>query len=187
MQALALSVLSEGPNTVTTADEVFRQHAATMHRWVTRLGGPGFDVDDALQDAFVVVHQQVHRFVADEAKLTTWLYAVVQNVVRHHRRKSRANRLSQEDPTGAIEAAVDERTPHEALERSRSQARLYDVLDQLSERDRTVLILFELEGLSGEAIAQLLDAKVNTVWVWVHRAKARFLAKLSEHDDEMKP
>ena len=174
--------------TVTpTADDVFRQHGATMHRWATRLGGPGFEVDDALQDAFVVVHQQVHRFVANEAKLTTWLYAVVQNVVRHHRRKSRAKRYNPGDPTEAIEAVVDERTPHEALARLQSQRRVYEVLDQLSERDRTVLILFELEGLSGEAIAQLLDAKVNTVWVWIHRAKARFLTALSERDEEMKP
>jgi len=163
-----------------TADEVFRKHGAAMHRWVARLGGPSVDVDDALQDAFVVVHQQVHRFVATEAKLTTWLYAVAQNVVREHRRKVASRRVSDVDPTTALEAIPDERTPDDELSRSRSHAQLYAVLDQLSERDRTVLILFELEGLSGEEIAQLMGAKVNTVWVWVHRAKARFLAQLTK-------
>ncbi len=165
-----------------TADDVFRQHGATMHRWVTRLGGPSIDVDDALQDAFIVVHQQVHRFVANEAKLTTWLYAVVQNVVRHHRRKVGAHRFSSDD----LGEVVDETaSPHEALARARNHARLYEVLDTLSERDRTVLILFELEGLAGEEIAQLLDAKLNTVWVWIHRAKARFLTQLRAQ--EVKP
>ena len=49
-------------------------------------------------------------------------------------------------------------------------------LDELSDKDRSLLVLFELEGMSGEQIAELLELKISAVWVRLHRARARFLA-----------
>ena len=49
------------------------------------------------------------------------------------------------------------------------------MLDRLPERQRKVLILFELEGLSTQEIATLIGARVGTVRVWLFRARAAFL------------
>ena len=52
---------------------------------------------------------------------------------------------------------------------------MYRVLDRLPERQRRVLILFELEGMSTADIAALIGARVGTVRVWLYRARAAFL------------
>ena len=66
-------------------------------------------------------------------------------------------------------------TPGEALERDREIRQVYRVLDRLPERQRRVLVLFELDGLSTPEIAELVGAQVGTVRVWLFRARARFL------------
>jgi RNA polymerase sigma-70 factor (ECF subfamily) len=170
--------------TPLSADQVFREHAATVHRWAFRLGGPAVEVDDVVQDVFVVVHQQVARFSPVQARLTTWLYEITQNVERTHRRKELSRQSNVDDPQAAIEAIADDRTPDAALAEARDRRTLYERLDQLPERDRTLLILFELERLSGEEIAELLGAKVGTVWVWLHRARKRFIALVERQSAE---
>jgi RNA polymerase sigma-70 factor (ECF subfamily) len=57
---------------------------------------------------------------------------------------------------------------------------IYEVLDRMSERSRTLFILFELEELTGQEIAELQGAKVATVWVWLHRARAEFRRHLGD-------
>jgi DNA-directed RNA polymerase specialized sigma24 family protein len=59
------------------------------------------------------------------------------------------------------------------------------VLERLSERDRQILILFELEELSGAEIAVLLGITVDNVWLRMHRARARFLKVFQECEPEI--
>ena len=59
------------------------------------------------------------------------------------------------------------------------------MLDRLPERDREILILFELEELSGDRIAALLGIKVDNVWVRMHRARERFLKVFREHESQV--
>jgi RNA polymerase sigma-70 factor (ECF subfamily) len=83
----------------------------------------------------------------------------------------------------ALQAAWFQRPapqPLEATEARQARERVYRVLDRLRERDRTLLILFEMEGLSGEEVAERMDAKLATLWVWLHRARQRFLIELGK-------
>ena len=50
----------------------------------------------------------------------------------------------------------------------------YQILETLPEAERSALILFELEGLTGEQIAAMTGDAVGAVWVRLHRARARF-------------
>jgi RNA polymerase sigma-70 factor (ECF subfamily) len=158
--------------------ELYRQHAETVARWVARLGGPLMDVDDAVHEVFMIA-QRRHPTIHGPARLTTWLYRVTTKVVSHRRRKDRLRRwLGGSANDVAADMTDVERSPAEALEAKERGRLVYRVLDRLSERQREVLILFEMEGLSGEEIAALYHAKVATVWVWLHRARASFLAQL---------
>ena len=65
-------------------------------------------------------------------------------------------------------------TPGEALEQRQQAEGVYRALDALPERLRRVLILFEMEGLSTPEIAELMNARVATVRVWLFRARAKF-------------
>jgi RNA polymerase sigma factor (sigma-70 family) len=60
------------------------------------------------------------------------------------------------------------------MAKDRARRLIYQALDRMSERNRTLMILFEFEELSGQEIAELKGARVETVWVWLHRARAEF-------------
>lgn len=154
--------------------EVYRRHAATVARWAARLGGPEVDWEDVVQEVFVTVNRRLGEFRGD-GKLTTWLFRITEKTVRNARRKARLRRffhlgLAQRPAIAAV-------TPAEELERRQQVERLYATLARLGERARTVLVLFELEGLSTEEIGELLRARPGTVRVWLHRARAQFLAQ----------
>jgi RNA polymerase sigma-70 factor (ECF subfamily) len=167
-----------GPKPARDFDGIYRAHAARVARWAGRLGGPLIDVEDAVQEVFLTVHRLLPGF-RGEAQVTTWLYRITANVVRHRRRKERFRRWlggSSSEVAAHVESLRP--TPVEELERRQSTELVYRVLDRLSERARTLVILFELEELSGEEIAELMGLSLSNVWVSLHRARAQFLDQL---------
>ena len=80
--------------------------------------------------------------------------------------------LAPEAATATMSAPAP--TPSEAIERARDVAIVYRVLERLPDKQRRVLILFEIEGLTTEEIATLVEGKVATVRVWLFRARQRF-------------
>jgi RNA polymerase sigma-70 factor (ECF subfamily) len=157
---------------------LFAVHGQTVARWVRRLGGTEIDVDDAVQEVFLVAHRRLTDF-AVEARVKTWLFRTTAAIVRNHRRRRGWRRLFRRD-IDDVELISDRPTPLEALEQSRALAATYRLLERLPEKHRTVLILFEVEGRSGDEIAELMGVKLATVWVWLHRARGRFLQLQAE-------
>ena len=154
-------------------EDVYREHVSTVARWVARLGGPTLDAEDVTHDVFLKVERELPHFRGD-AKLTTWLYALTVNTVRTRRRTERFRRFFRADSTEGDQVSDHSPQPPELLEQKQAQQQLQRVLQQLSERDRQVLVLMELEGRSGKEVAELMQAKLDTVWVWRHRARANF-------------
>ena len=154
-------------------DRVYREHAPSVSRWALRLGGQK-DVSDTVQEVFEIAQRRLSSFRGD-SKLTTWLYSITVRVVQARRRKARLRALLflqaraefELDP-GSGESPADE------LQRQHATHIVYAVLDRLSERDRTLLILFELERLATAEIAEILVISENSVSVGLHRARGRF-------------
>ena len=170
------------PPEVASISEVYRLHARDVARWAARLGGPQVDVEDVVQDVFLTAHRLLPEF-RGEAKITTWLFRITQNQVRHRLRRLRLRRLfssSTEEVDLVAELPSNAPSPVDDLERKEARATVYRILDGMSEKYRTAFILFEIEKLSGEEIAQLLSQKVATIWVWLHRARAQFLDGLEK-------
>jgi RNA polymerase sigma-70 factor, ECF subfamily len=161
-------------------DALYRAHASTVARWANRLAGPGGDVDDLVHDIFLVAGQRLSEF-RGEAKVTTWLYRITERLAMERRRRDRFRRWLSRVRSSDIERALSpsQPTPVDALERRQSIETVYRMLDRMPDKYRTVLILFEIEEMSGEQIAALTGQKESTVYVRLHRARARFL-------DEMK-
>jgi len=182
-----MRVLSEAQPLAGTLDAVaaprfeavYREHAMTVARWVARLGGPLLDVEDVTHDVFVKVQRELPKFRGD-AQLTTWLFTMTANTVRTRRRTEAFRRLFRAPSDDALDVADESALAPEQLERRDAERALYRVLDKLAERDRQVLVLFELEGRSGREVAELLQVKEEAVWVLRHRAKARFAKHMQE-------
>jgi len=162
----------QGPTSEESVATLFAAHADTVAGWASRLCGPAIDVEDVVQEVFIVVHRKLGRF-RGESNVTTWLYGITANVVRQYRRKAWRRRWfgGRDEPAEDLPAVP---TPLEEVERQRSVRAVYRVLDAMGENSRNVLILSEVEGLSGEEIAELTGTKVGTVWVRLHRARAEF-------------
>jgi RNA polymerase sigma-70 factor (ECF subfamily) len=175
-------------------DSLYRAHAATVARWAARLGGPGIDPHDVVQEVFLVAQRRLTLFRAEGGRITTWLFRTTEKVVQTARRKQRLRRWlarwSGGPPPGLAEAGP---APGEELERRQEVESVYRVLDRMPEKLRRVLVLFELDEMSTQEIADLVGARVGTVRVWLFRARARFIelhaaqAGLPENDEEDSP
>jgi RNA polymerase sigma-70 factor (ECF subfamily) len=164
--------------------EIYRRHVGDIGRWAARLGGPRIDVDDVVQEVFIVINRQLPTFRGD-AKLTTWLFRITERVVRNHRRWWAVRRiLTRLTPRHHEIFAAHGADPLELLERQDSIAEAYGVLDGMPEKYRRILILSELEEMKPEAIAALLEARIETVRVWLHRARRMFLDRLDDSDPQ---
>jgi RNA polymerase sigma-70 factor (ECF subfamily) len=155
---------------------VYRRHARDVMRWATRLTGRPEDAGDVTQEVFCVVQRKLKSFTPGQARLTTWLFRITEHVTRARRRKQRVYDFFFGGPSQDV--ASDERGADEQLAARQETAAVYSALDQLSADDRTVLVLFELEGLKGEEVAELTGVKVSNVWVRLHRARKRFALAL---------
>jgi RNA polymerase sigma-70 factor (ECF subfamily) len=156
-------------------EALFRAHARLVARWAARLGGPALEVEDVVQEVFLIAQQRLHTFNGT-SQPTTWLYAITQNVVRHRRRRERVRRMFSLATERAARGLLEGRGPGVGeLERREATRILYRLIDRLGEKYRDVFILFELEGMSGEDIAALTGINPTTVRVRLHRARALFL------------
>ena len=67
-------------------EAVYREHYAFVWRSVRRLGVPDRELDDVVQEVFVIVHRRLAEFEG-RSMVTTWLFGIAYRVVRDHRRK----------------------------------------------------------------------------------------------------
>jgi RNA polymerase sigma-70 factor (ECF subfamily) len=170
-------------------DTIYRQHADSVALWARRMGGPRLDIEDIVHEVFLVAQRRLSEWRGD-AKITTWLYEVTFRIVHDRRRRRRwlrwlPGRLGDDAAFGPggvdpHEAPAEQPGALELMEQQEATATLYKILDGIGEKYRTVIILFELEGLSGEQIAVLTGTSLANVWIRLHRgrrkAMKRFLA-----------
>jgi RNA polymerase sigma-70 factor (ECF subfamily) len=161
-------------------NELFKRHRAEVARIVARALGPDADFEDVVQDAFIQIFRSIDGFRGD-SKFSTWLYRLVTNVVRMHLRKRRVRpmiapgvapeRAARPDSTGS---------PESSLERSWRIRRLYQHLDRLTEKKRSVLVLHDFEGVAPVEIAEIVGAPVLTVRTRLFYARRELYAALAE-------
>jgi len=161
-------------------DTLYDRHLRQVKRWARQLAGPAGDVEDLVHDVFLVAFRKGFQDHG-EASVDTWLFRITHNEVRAKRRRSRLRQvLLGRHQDSLVPAAPN--TPQQELERREQHARLYRALDRLPDRYRTALILFEIEELSGEQVAEITETRLSTVWVRLHRGRERLLQLLAEDD-----
>jgi len=160
-------------------EAIYREHSALVSKWVRRLWGPNgagvVDAEDLLHEVFLVVQRRLPGF-RGEAALTTWLYSITVLVVSGRRQKERWRRWlwRRAAPELSLLHEPTAAATQEDFDRAEASRQVYAVLDELRERDRTLMILFELERLPGSEIACIVGISERNVWVGLSRARARF-------------
>lgn len=154
---------------------LYAEHVHRVARWAERLAGPQLDLEDVVHEVFSIAHRQRAEFRHDSS-ITTWLFGITNNVVRHRRRKERWRRWlsgSAEETAGHLASATPDPLRHAELDEATRL--VYRLLNRLPERDRQILILCEIEELGADEVAALLDIKAANARLRLHRARVRFL------------
>ena len=160
-------------------DRIYELHVADVHRWVRRLTGPREDVEDLVHEVFLVAMRRRGEFRGD-GKVSTWLFRITALVVKDRRGRERSRHwLFARHGEDLVKTRAPVVTPLEDLERHERVVRLYAALDRLPDRYRTPIILYELEGLAGQDLAELLGVSQGALWVRLHRGRARLLRELA--------
>ena len=154
-------------------------------RYLTRLVGPDAG-EDLAQEVFVRVARSLPEF-RGAAKLSTWIYRIATNVATDGLR-SRAFQQTRSDkaiPHGEgsgedTDALPDEKNPsvERQLMRDQMSSCVHDYINTLSKNYRAVVILSDIEGLTNQEIAEVLDVTLDTVKIRLHRGRVKLKEKL---------
>ena len=156
--------------------DIYEAYFAFVWRSALRLGTPRVTIDDVVQEIFIVANNRLASFEG-RSSVQTWLFGIVLNVVRTHRRTLAARQPhllhadAQTDPETLADPADG---PHERAARA-EDARILDlVLDALDDSKREVFVLAELEQMSAPEIGAALSLPINTVYSRLRHARRQF-------------
>ncbi len=163
------------PRVELDVTELYKTHGAFIGRVIQRLLGDGAHVDDLLQETFIVAHKKRNAFDG-RADVRTWLYGIAMNLcMRHRRGMFRFLRLKER-----YQNALDDLTSKSPETPETQYARAEDVeavraaIEKLPFHHREVFVLFELEGLEGQQIAELTGLPLGTVWTRLKKSRETF-------------
>jgi len=176
--------LAKKEGVVSTAPLTFRviyeRWFEQVSHWVRVMGGPEADREDLIQDVFVVVHRRLPDFDGDN--LPGWLYRITRHRVRDFRRLVWVKRILFGSVPLPENLPKEGASPIEILETRQKRAMLERLLGRLTESERLALVLFEIDGYSGEEIAEILGVPLNTVWSRTHKARRKLLGWLAKDE-----
>lgn len=154
---------------VALFEVLMRRHNRKLYRAVRSVLRAESEIEDVMQQAYVSAFQHLDQF-AGTASFSTWLIRIgVNEALARLRRTSRFVAVAAEDVV--TERRSHERGPEARVADGELRRALEDAIDGLAPTYRTVFVLREIEDLSTEETADLLDLSIEAVKVRLHRAR----------------
>ncbi len=157
---------------VPSFDEVYSAHAAFVWRILRTFGVSDAQIEDAVQDVFVVVHRRLPEWEG-RAAITTWLFAIARRIACSYRRK-RGTEQDRNQPLDDQREVAGSADTFAALSRAQAAATVMQVLDGIDEDKRVVFALVELEQMSVPDVARMLELNLNTTYSRLRLARQAF-------------
>lgn len=158
--------------------ELVRAHFANVWRFLRRLGFEPDVIDDAAQDLFLVVLRRLDEVKPGSER--AFLFGAALRIASNLKKKQ-----AREVPTEHLEPEIaggeGAASPEERLDGARARALLYRLLSELDESLRTVFVMYELEQMTMQEIADVLDVPLGTIASRLRRARDDFRARLERH------
>lgn len=159
---------------------LYRRHHPRVYRRIRLLTGSASVAQDLTQDCFVRAMVNLPSF-AGQSKFSTWLHGIATNLVRDHWRKvgNQQKKRASFEQVWAL-GASDKPGMEKSVAHRQKMEVVYEVLAELPETLRMAFVLRELENLSSNEVAELLETTRNNVDVRVNRARQKVRAALLE-------
>lgn len=161
-------------------DALARRYLRRAYAVAYRILGHREDAEDLVQEAFMAALDRIETFEAGRP-FGPWFFRILTNRGLNAR-KARAIRRTDEVPDTAADRGG---SPHADAERAEVRERLHAALDAMPERQRVVVQLIEVEGMTAAEVAAMLDIAPGTVRWYLHEARATLRTVLAPlHGDE---
>ncbi|MCS6763072.1 MAG: RNA polymerase sigma factor RpoE [Candidatus Protistobacter heckmanni] len=155
-----------------------------IFRLISRLIRDPVEVDDIAQDAFIKAYRALPQFRGESA-FYTWLYRIAVNTAKNHlanqgrRAESPGDIVVEEAETFAnSENLRDINTPESVLQGKQVAETVNKAMQALPEELRAAIFLREIDGLSYEEIAEVMNCPIGTVRSRIFRARESIAEKL---------
>ena len=169
---------------VRALEALLERHQAKVLRVLGFLGVPAQDREDVAQEIFVRVFQHLKGFRAKQS-FGAWIYRVTVNAAHDYRTRRGRRATGETEWQDGLEEAPDSRPgPAESARERELRQALNRALATLTERERSVFVLRELEGLETAEVARSLAISAITVRRHLFRARRRLRSTLAALEEK---
>jgi len=168
-------------------DDLVRRYQERIYATIYHMTSNHEDANDLAQEAFIKAYQALQSFKGGSS-FYTWVYRIAVNKTINFL-KQRKNRVqislndldfnAEHDPD--LVALISDNTPRRDLNLAELQEKLNAALQKLSEHHRLVVTLHDIQGLSHEEIAAIMDCNIGTVRSRLFYARQQLQAYLSDY------
>jgi RNA polymerase sigma-70 factor (ECF subfamily) len=172
-------------------EELIERYEQPVYGMVYRLLGNQSDASDVVQEVFLKVFRSVSAF-REQSSLRTWIYRIAVNEAHNHRRwfvRHCRREVSLEDDRGerpnSLEYAPDPgRSPFDQALDSENRTLIEQALTRINPVFRTAVVLRDIQNLSYEEIAEILQVSLGTVKSRIVRGRDALRRELTQRPDQ---
>lgn len=175
-------------------NELVDRHGDKIFRTAYRITGDMTAAEEVLQNVFIILVQSLKSF-RNDSKFTTWLYKVAMNtsfMYLRSKKKVNDNEMKIEDLTRFDESGNLQdvflkdwsNVPEDKILGKEANTKLQDAIDELPEKYKTVFQLKDVEGLSNQEVAEVLDLSLPAVKSRALRARLFLRERLTDYYQE---
>lgn len=170
-------------------EELVRVESPRLFRVILRIIHDEDEAQSIMQETFLQAYQRLDTF-RGESKLTTWLYAIGINLARAALRKQRRYQTLEEGDIEGLQPQFSKGmyaqkpeawNPHKITEEADRRRLVHEAINKLPEDYRMVILLRDIEELSTDEAAEILDISNGAARVRLHRARQALRTLLSNH------
>ncbi len=172
---------------LTAYDDLVRRYQERIYATVYHMTANHEDANDLAQEAFIKAYQALKSFKGGSS-FYTWVYRIAVNktinFLKQRRNKAQISRNdldfnAEHDPD--LVALISDRTPRREINLAELQQKLNEAMQKLSETHRLVVTLHDVQGLSHEEIADIMDCNIGTVRSRLFYARQQLQAYMSDY------
>ena len=170
----------------TAFDDLIYKYERRAYQYAYRLTSSSEEASDIVSDAFVRVYNAIHNFKGQSA-FTTWLYRIITNCYLDARKRDRNKQTvsldnAMQTDDGDFERQVEDEGPgpDELVEKNERERLVQTALQKIPEYQRAMLVMYHVENLTYEEIAEALDLPIGTVKSRLNRARLSLRDQLTK-------
>lgn len=161
-------------------DRLFYKYRDKIYRTTFRMINNQEDALDLTQEIFLKAYKNINKYNF-KSQFSTWLYKLAINVcIDELRKRKKSNEV-------LTDATLDDRksgnTPEDIVLSEEQESLIWKALDSLREKERSVIVLREMEGLSYEEIAKILKCSMGRVKSRIHESREKMRKALEKISD----